>query len=324
MVTTVYKSTDASAPVLTGLAGTLVTVLDACLVNGYGAKSAAGWTKPFSAANQGAYRMNSATGAGHYLNVVDSAPNPTLADGREARLRGFETMSAMSTGTGLFPTAAQFANGLFLRKSATDDATARPWVIVADDKTVVMFVNSGDYGSAYASFYFGEFFSLKSSADAYRTILIARTIEQIAATPVPFPNGENLNLLSGLTAAVVGHYVPRTFSQFPQSAVNVGKHGNAAHSAASLTGLCLYPNPVDGGLYLAPLTVHEPLAGLTAIRGRLRGLWHFCHPASAQVNDGDTFAGAGPYAGKSFLIVKPASDGTSVFVIETTSTWETN
>ena len=38
---TIYRSTDASAPVLTGEVGKLVDLLDACLVNGYGAKSAA-------------------------------------------------------------------------------------------------------------------------------------------------------------------------------------------------------------------------------------------------------------------------------------------
>jgi hypothetical protein len=34
MAVTVYKSMDASAPTLTGLAGSLTTVLDAVLVNG--------------------------------------------------------------------------------------------------------------------------------------------------------------------------------------------------------------------------------------------------------------------------------------------------
>ncbi len=37
-----YQSTDASAPILTGSAGSLVTLLDACLVNGYGTKAGRG------------------------------------------------------------------------------------------------------------------------------------------------------------------------------------------------------------------------------------------------------------------------------------------
>jgi hypothetical protein len=324
MPVTVYKSTDAGAPVLNGVAGSLVTVLDAVLVNGYGALPAAGWTKPYAGANKAAYQVNAVSASDMFLRVQDDAPNPTLANAREARLRGHETMSTIDVGLGLFPTAAQFANGLFMRKSATNDATARPWIIVADPRTMYMFVKSGDYGAGYASFAFGEFYSLKPTADAYNCILIGRTIEQIAATPVPLANGENLNLLAAITTAVVGHYVPRTFSEFPQSAVQVGKHGNAAHSAASLTGLAAYPNPVDGGIYLSQVWVHEQITGVAIIRGRLRGFWHFLHPAGSNVNDGDTFAGSGPTAGKNFLIVKPAADGTSIFVIETSNTWETN
>jgi predicted chitinase len=41
---TEYMSTDAGAPVLDGNAGSMNTVLRAILVNGYGAKPAAGWT----------------------------------------------------------------------------------------------------------------------------------------------------------------------------------------------------------------------------------------------------------------------------------------
>ena len=39
---TVYRSDDAGAPNLTGAAGSLIAILDAVLVNGYGAKPAAG------------------------------------------------------------------------------------------------------------------------------------------------------------------------------------------------------------------------------------------------------------------------------------------
>lgn len=41
----VYRSDDASAPVLTGMAGTLINVLDACLVNGYGTRTVTSMTR---------------------------------------------------------------------------------------------------------------------------------------------------------------------------------------------------------------------------------------------------------------------------------------
>ena len=64
MTVRVYSSTDASAPVLTGQVGSLIAVLDACLVNGYGTKTAAGWTKPFAdASNTAVYRSGSGSRA---------------------------------------------------------------------------------------------------------------------------------------------------------------------------------------------------------------------------------------------------------------------
>src|SRR4051812_48257028 len=124
MAVTLYKSTDAGAPVLTGQVGSLVALLDAVLVNGYGAKPAAGWTKAFAGANLAAYRVTAVGATGFYLDVVDSGLSGTLG-ARSARCRGFETMTALSTGTGAFPTVAVAVNGIQVFKSASLDATAR-------------------------------------------------------------------------------------------------------------------------------------------------------------------------------------------------------
>jgi len=322
MPVTVYKSTDGSAPVLTGAAGSLVTVLDAVLVNGYGAKAAAGWSKAYSGTNKAAYR----TGAGpqHYFRVQDDAPNPTLANGREARVRGFEAMTTVDAGTGPFPTTAQLANGLFQTKSASDDGTARPWIIVADSRTLHLWVKSGWYGANWAGSSFGEYYSTSIPVETHRSIIINRAVELIAATPNMPEVNERLSDLAAVTAALVGHYTPRNWQGGMQSAVNVGKHGNAAHSAAVMVGLYPYPSPSDGGVHLAPLTVHEPISGVSIPRGRVRGLWHWLHPAGSQVSDQDTFSGTGPLAGKSFMIIKPGPGGLGTFVVETSDTWETN
>jgi hypothetical protein len=321
---TVYKSTDASSPVLTGQAGSLITVLDAVLVNGYPGKTAAGWTKSFSGTNKAAYRQGA--GPQHYYRVQDDAPNPTLANGREARVRGFEAMTTVDAGTGPFPTTAQAANGLFQTKSMTDTATARPWIIVADNRTMYLWTKPGWYGNGWAGSMFGEYYSLASGVtDTHRSIIIGRAVEMIAATPTMPEVNERLSDLAALTAAIVGHYTPRGFDPASmQSAVNVGKHGNAAHSAAVLVGLFPYPNPTDGGIHLSPVHIHEPISGLGIYRGRMRGFWHCLHPAGSQINDGDTFSGTGALAGKTFLVIKPGPGGLGTFVMETSNTWETN
>lgn len=320
MAVTVYKSTDASAPVLTGVAGSLITVLNAILVDGYGAKAAAGWTKPYTGTNAASYRT--ASGVQHYLQVDDNSPNAS-AVGREGRARGFVSMSAQSTGTEPFPTTTQVGDtvGPMIRKSKTADATARPWICVADGRSMYFFTKPGDFGNGWSGFATGEFFSIKT-ADSYRSILAARIVSAGAGTALD--SNDNLDSLSPLNSVVAGHYVPRTWQGDVAGASNIGKHGNAAHSDSVLAGRAMYPNPYDDSLMLSQVWVHHDGGSNAVIAGRMRGFWHFCHPVGVAVNDGDTFSGSGALSGKSFLVIKPGAEGDSVYVMETSDTWETN
>jgi hypothetical protein len=330
---TIYRSSDASAPVLHGDAGSLITVLDACLVNGYGAQSAAGWTKAFSGTNKAAYRGGS--GVQHYLRVQDDAPHGT-ALGREARIRGFETMSDVDTGTGDFPDTTQQTNGLIVRKSAATGTTARDWIIFADDRTIYGFFYSADVANVPTSWMFGEGFSLQSG-DAFNTIITARTGANENSNVVTVTQ-ENLTRLAPMSAtastrfAGLAHYMPRGYTGTGGSA-HVGKHGDmtkgdgASTGQSYLNGLVPYPNPEDGGLMLSPIWIHDPnTAPSYNIRGRMRGFWHFLHDPSS-VADGDVFAGVGELSGKSFTVVKVPFVATvtrAVCIIETSNTLETN
>jgi hypothetical protein len=311
---TIYKSTDTSAPSLTGQAGSLVTLLDAVLVNGYGSKAAAGWAKSFSGTNQATYRPGA--GTQFYLHVNDAAPSTA----KEARVWGSETASAVLTGTNLFPTAAQQASGLFARKSNTADATARSWIVGADDRTMHMFVTTGDTASVYLGWSFGDF--VKLGTDAYNCQVIARDTENSATTTtsverMPF-------LATTISSATNGHYIPRAYTGIV-GAVNNGLHadnvkqGTATAMGAGGSTSVQYLNGMDGGLYLSPLWLHE--SGTQTIRGRMRGLWCFLHNA-ASVNDGDTFSGSGSLSGRTFLIIK-ASGSSGLYVLETSDPWDT-
>src|ERR1700756_3309459 len=123
MTVRLYKSTDASAPTLTGSAGALLTVLDAVLVNGYGSQTAAGWTIAYTGTNKRQYQMG-AGGTSCQLYIDDTGPGAGGA--REARINGFKTGSALGTGTGQFPTTGQMtapSGAVVVRKSATADST---------------------------------------------------------------------------------------------------------------------------------------------------------------------------------------------------------
>lgn len=316
---TIYKSTDASAPVLTGQVGSLVALLDACLVAGYGAKVGAGWTKPFTGTGKAAFQQGTGSNS-FFLRVDDNGPGAGTF--KEARIVGYETMSDVDTGVAPFPTVAQFATGLFIRKSVSADATPRAWIIAADSRTFYLFIKTGDVSTVYFTTMFGEFYSFVA-ADGYRCMLIARDVENTTST-----TNEHLSELSNASSTVSGHYVARGHTGVGGS-VQVAKHGDLAKAvgATRTVGSCPYPNPADGGLYLAPIWITDPTtAPVNGYRGRLRGFWHYCHPA-ASATDGDTFTGVGELAGKTFLVISELynpSNLAAIGIIETSNTLESN
>lgn len=317
---TFYYSTDPSAPTLSGTAGDLVAVLDACLVNGYGSKVAAGWTKAFAATHGSVYAQGGGNGFG--VSVDDNASGAGGA--QEALARGYEAPSAVGAGSGPFPTVAQLSTGIVIRKSAAASATTRQWIVVADDRSFYVFVQTGDSAGVYLAFGFGDFYSLLTG-DGYRTIICGRATANSSTLTV-----DNLDLLQGggtNSAAMTGHYFARAYTG-TGGAVEFAKRGdgNVLNSSvtAGMKGAMPYPNPTDGGLYLARVYITDPsTAPAGSIRGFMRGLWQWAHSV-ASVVDGDTFTGApgGALAGRSFQIIRASGNG-GVYAVETTN-WDTS
>ena len=178
---TIYRSTDRSAPTLEGVNGSLVALLDACLVNGYGSQSAAGWTIAYTTTNKRVYRNSTTDGTGFYLSVDDSGPGGGGA--REARMTGFQAATGIGAGTGQFPTSGQLGIGIgavVCRKSTSADSTVRAWTLIADDTVFYLFTETGDLTSPVlpSLFMFGDFFSYGSS-DAYRCLIVGRNQENV-------------------------------------------------------------------------------------------------------------------------------------------------
>lgn len=329
MGVTLYKSTDASAPSLTGAVGSLVALLDACLVNGYGTQAAAGWTIAYTATNKRDYKQGTGSN-GCYLDVDDSGPGGGGA--REARMRGYEAMTALGTGTNAFPTTSQSSFATICRKSTTADSTARPWYLIADSTCFYLFIDTGDLAnpSYSTTFMFGDIFSYKSG-DAYNTAIIGRSSENSFAQGV-----DQLSTVSAqslFSQAIAGHYIDRTWTGVG-GAVNCGKISSGFCTGVNNPGngglmgvgdafsQLPYPNGPDGALELAPIFVTHN----TALRGYLKGLWAPCHRQPC--GHGDTFTGTGNMAGKSFLALNTAYmwGGTwnaygGQLVVETSNTW---
>ncbi len=339
-----YTSAQTGAPTLNGTAGSLVTLLDACLKDGFnsqsissasqtggtatvtfsgahgyavndviaisGANEAAwndefrvltvpdsthltfaidsgttspatgtlsamtaplGWTKPFSGTDKAAY-LPQAQHVQSYLRVLDDSSTPTSANGRWAKLRGYETMSDVDTGTGPFPDTTQAANALSCWKSSTSDSTARPWWLVGDGGIFYLGIAAlASASGVYGGYAFGDINSLKSG-DGYSSMLSAW-----GAGVDTLPGNYNTNMLfttmGGYSATQVGRYLARTYTQLG-TAVACGFMGDNGVSTVMGASGVTYPNPPDNGLLFAPVAVVEG----SVIRSRaLPGLYTPLH-----------------------------------------------
>jgi hypothetical protein len=346
MTVRLYSSTDASAPTLTGQAGSLTTVLDAILVNGYGSQTAAGWTIAYTTTNKRAYQQASGgnSGTGLFWYIDDTAPGAGGA--KEARAIGFETMSAITpTGTFAFPTYAQSSvfsglNGFVaLRKSTTADATARPWVCVADAHTCYFFPETGDFTNPLLTipFAFGDFFSYHAS-DTYGVFIAGRNGENSNAGANQAWCGVLMSDWWGASSAGVSAWTDRSFTgvggscpfvnSFDMSPMNetVGAYGSNNLGCGigwNLTPANFsYPNPADNACHVSPIWLIQE----NGWRGYHKGLWAPQHFLPFNHRDQITVSG-GNLNGKSFIALNillygfNAASQSGQMLVEYSDTW---
>lgn len=330
MAFTIYKSSDTDSPIMYGTTGSVLAVLNACLVNGYGSKPAAGWTKPYADAGSGSisvgcYLQNG--GANARLVINDDGPN-TSAGRKEAWATGWEYLADLSasvkntvgSGSGQFPTPAQLlTNGhVVIRKSATEDSSSvRSWVVAADATTMYMFIQTGDAANTYYGFGFGDIYSFKTgSNDDYRCIIMGRISENNATVT---QDGFDY-CSSGWNTAVGGNFMPRSYSQLGTS-ITIAKHGDSIKGNANFFyGVVQMPNSTDNAIYISPVWVVE--GGTNVIRGQLRGLYQPLH-AVANFSDGQEWSGSLDYNAKTFMVLK-TTPNSGMYVLETSDTLSTN
>lgn len=302
MTVRVYHSTDSSAPVLSGTAGALITVLDAILVNGYGSKAAVGWTKSYSGTNLAAYRQSVGSNQ-FYLRVDDTGTT-------SARVIGYESMSDVNTGTAGFPTEAQFSGGLYHHKSSAASSAARPWFAVSNGK-MFYFVSSSDGTNLLVMFAFGDITSYKS-ADAYHTLILAGSTSATGGA-----NGAATT--SALSSSSTGHYMTRSYTQ-TGSSITIGKHIDSVKTTTGTIGGSgmAYPTLPDSALHMCPIYIHE--SAISVVRGELPGVLAPLH--NKPLTSLDTFSGSGVYAGKTFEAIAVNNGGsTGQLMFEISDTW---
>lgn len=292
MTTRIYRWDDASAPTLSATAGSLITLLDAVLVNGYGTKAAAGWTKTYADTNVAGY-TNAGSGCG--VRVAHTTTATT------AMFVGYESITSEGVVTGRFPTTAQLSAGLYAVLSDTADGTARPWLIVASATYFYLWVGynvTTTVGLATTTsepvIFAGDLIT-RVGGDAFHFAVIGGTTTLVS--------GNSIGAVKSSITTQGGHYVARPYTQvgtseqFGKCMLYLFAQQGIGVSASGTT----YPDPVSGGMLLSPIYV-----GVTNLwRGVLPGMWGPMHPLPG--SPGDTFTGTGELAGKTFLLLDAAA-----------------
>lgn len=162
-IPTLYLSTDSGAPVVDqATAGSFLAVLRACLVDGYGSKSPAGWTEPYTGTNIAAFRNDVASGGtGAYVRVDDTVT--TANNWRPVTIDVYRTMSDLNTGTDKL--TSQFTSR---RPNNTNTPSTVSWAVVATPTACWATMWQGAVANVYSTLVgFGDVNSLVAS-DAWR------------------------------------------------------------------------------------------------------------------------------------------------------------
>lgn len=273
--------------------------------------ASAGWQQVFSATNITCLKPTVVEATGCVLRVDDTGTT-------NARVRAYEAMTDVSSGVGLTPMESQVAGGLYWPKSSSANATARPWIVSADERGFYLAVDPTGAGR-YTLIYSGDIDSLKSG-DAYSYLITGNQADQTNASAVP-------DGCVGYShrSARTGAYMVREYTAIGQSVAvrRVGAHhnGSTADVYAGMAGYSFgtYPNGPNNGLMTGAL-------GLQAlgIRGTLPGLLHPVQDLGNAFATGAIVDGTDDLAGRRLMAIRtgpPAGGTVGTVFIDITGPW---
>ena len=329
LIATYYSSDDAGAPALSGQAGSLATLLDALLVDGYGtgpsAKAGLGWTREFSTTNKRVYRNNPVSGTGSYLRVDDSA---SVGNARYAWVRAFESMSGVDEGTGPAPTVAQQANGLMWAKSSTLDGTARPWWAIGNERALYVFLGAQAASSVAEKPYFAGDLKSHRPLDGFEFVVSGGFAADW--------NGSTGTILTNMFCIQDNNewrnnpnnwwgFILRNHIAEPGAVIagmtNPSFGIDSVIVALGSTG-GPYPNPVSDGVILEPVYTHS---AAWIVRGSLPGVYAPAHQrpfgnlASVPLTDGFPPGTLG--IAKNFQALDTRAAGAGQVLFDVTNEW---
>lgn len=356
---TVYDWGDPGAPTLDGTSGSMIRVLDGCLINGYGSKPAAGWLQPIPTVSASWGYMAcfmQPSGSGCTLMINDSPPTGSLTGSGippGSQING--TMTAWATGwefllgftgsvtgntsslqngsgSGQFPQpgssnliGALLTSGSveWTKSKSIGSQEQRPWRMFADAYTMYLFVGHHTLDEfSYSLYAFGDLYSFKPTPDRYKCMIMGKLNQVVSAGPQQDPSDFTLTP----TSTIAPFYIQRTYTGTP-GAISSNKVGDAGKcnigggstNYCTLQGLVRNTGQTENVSHFSPLLATD---GTIAFRGRLRGLFTPLHHYTT-LQDGMIISGSNHYNGKIFQIVKRGPSN-GVWAVEISNTVETN
>lgn len=267
-------------------------------------RASAGWGKPFGSTNKAVYQSLDPTSTQLYLRVDDTF-------GRYAQIRGYEQMTDIDTGAGLFPTAAQFAAGLSWAKSLAADATPRTWAFFAD--TAMSYFYQATYGLTRPGLgAFGDLVSFVEN-DRYHCVIAGSPI----ANNTLYPNNGCCMPSQGDGG---GCYIARGVDQIINSKQWLRYSVQQPASVGAPFGMGNGDAPSGGYLLRAPVLVSDGVGRSDVRRGVLPGVIEPLHVAFNNINT-VPFDGQGGFAGRMLAGYRIVSSNDGSVCIDLTGPW---
>lgn len=278
-----------------------------------------GWEKKFSGTNKAVYRSTDPAGSGFCLRVDDAGTT-------SARVRGFESMTDVDTGSGPFPTDAQANGGGYQPKSYAANANAARYDIAADSRMVLLAVGAG--ASSNATWIsspmrgFGDTIALAPGGDGFAVVCSCSFFNDVQNNYFAFGAMDNW------AQGTAGVYMARALSGIGGSQyTGVRPYAGSANavSGADLT-MGSFPSVVDGELKYSRRYVSAS-SDNTAPRAIVPGLLSI--PQSGvfgPLSPRDTLNGTGDMAGRTLLALATNNAGQStvpagIYLVDITGPW---
>lgn len=286
MAIKLFRSNEVGAPQLgSSGVGDLLTILRACLVEGFGSRTPVGWTMPYSDLPNKIACFKSVTG--DTLRLDDSI------DYRWASATGFASMTDLDTGVEQYPSPSQLGvdNHFRVFKRYDQSLSSDEWAVIADDNFFYFINFKTDGAQNYPSgFFFGEYVSANPSFTSNFILTGELTSKTSTSTSHSF---------YALYSNSVNYYARRNY----QESVNPAKL-RLSWETISWDN----PNPFTGGLELELVKLRSDTSPFVRY-GNLPNHWRIRGSSNLEYQGGENFT----VDGRHYLILSYTS---SAFAIE--------